>query len=74
MLAGLSIVWGGGMWITFFDRLDEGEALIYSFACLGISAVLGFVLGFLPLPAVFSIGLFMPDAVVRAVQTGYGHA
>lgn len=60
MLAGLGIVWGGGMWITFFDRLDEGEALIYSFACLGISAVLGFVLGFLPLPAVFSIGLFMP--------------
>lgn len=60
MFAGLGIVWGGGMWITFFDRLDEGEALIYSFACLGISAVLGFVLGFLPLPAVFSIGLFMP--------------
>ena len=59
-LAGLGIVWGGGMWITFFDRLDEGESLIYAFACLGISALLGFGLGLLPTTAVFAIGLFMP--------------
>lgn len=59
-LAGLGIVWGGGMWITFFDRLDEGESLIYSFACLGASAVAGYGLGMLPIVAVFGIGLFMP--------------
>lgn len=59
-LAGLGIVWGGGMWIAFFDRLDEGESLIYAFACLGASALLGFGLGLLPLVAVFALGLFMP--------------
>lgn len=60
VLAGIGIVWGGGMWIAFFDRLDEGEALIYAFVCLGASALLGLGLGFLPMPAVFAVGLFMP--------------
>lgn len=59
-IAGLGIVWGGGMWIRFFDRLDEGEALIYTFTCLGASSLLGFGLGLLPMMAVFAIGLFMP--------------
>ena len=60
VLGALGIVWGGGMWIEFFDRLDEGEALIYAFGCLGISALLGLFLGIMPPVAVFSVGLFMP--------------
>ena len=60
VLGALGIAWGGGMWIEFFDRLDEGEALIYAFGCLGISALLGLFLGVLPPVAVFAVGLFMP--------------
>lgn len=60
VLGALGIVWGGGMWIEFFDRLDEGEALIYTFGCLGSSAFLGLFLGTIPQVAVFAVGLFMP--------------
>ena len=60
VLGALGIVWGGGMWIEFFDRLDEGEALIYAFGCLGVSALLGLFLGMIPQVAVFAVGLFMP--------------
>lgn len=60
VLGALGIVWGGGMWIEFFDRLDEGEALIYTFGCLGASAFLGLFLGTVPQVAVFAVGLFMP--------------
>ena len=60
VLGALGIVWGGGMWIEFFDRLDEGEALIYTFGCLGTSAFLGLFLGTIPQVAVFAVGLFMP--------------
>ena len=60
VLGALGIVWGGGMWIEFFDRLDEGEALVYAFGCLGASALVGLVLGLMSPVAVFAVALFMP--------------
>jgi len=60
IFAGLGIVWGGGTWIRFYVRLEPGEALIYTFACLGASSLVGFLLGLLPEMVVYAIAIFMP--------------
>lgn len=70
--AGLGIVWGGGMWIRFFVRLEPGEALIYTFACLGTSSLLGLALGLLPLVVVYAIAIFMPTLSLVAYWQAMG--
>lgn len=60
VLGGLGIVWGGGLWIRFFARLEPGEALIYTFAALGLSSLAGLVIGLFPLQVAYSISIFMP--------------
>ncbi|WP_283171311.1 helix-turn-helix transcriptional regulator [Curtanaerobium respiraculi] len=60
VLAGAGVAWGGGMWICFFVRLGAREAFAYAFACLGISALFGFLLGLFPPVIVYALAVFMP--------------
>ena len=60
VLSALGVVWGGGMWITFYERLDPEESLLYAFSALSLSCLAGLVLGFLPRPLTMLVGAFMP--------------
>ena len=60
VLSALGVVWGGGMWITFYERLNPEESLLYAFSALSLSCLAGLVLGFLPRPLTMLVGAFMP--------------
>ncbi len=66
VLAGSGIVWGGGMWICFFVRLEPGEALIYTFANLGISSLLGLAVAQCDPTLAYTIAIFMPTLSLSA--------
>ena len=60
VLSALGVVWGGGMWITFYERLDPEESLLYAFSALPLSCLAGLALGFLPKSLTMLVGAFMP--------------
>lgn len=60
VLSALGVVWGGGMWITFYERLNPEESLLYAFSALSLSCLAGLILGFLPRPLTMLVGAFMP--------------
>ncbi|NPD32990.1 LuxR family transcriptional regulator [Eggerthellaceae bacterium zg-997] len=79
VLGALGLVWGGGMWIRFFARLDAGEALVYAFACLALSSLAGLAVGFMPPMAAYALAVLMPTlsivsywAAMRALDARAG--
>ena len=60
VLSALGVVWGGGMWITFYERLDPEESLLYAFSALPLSCLAGLALGLLPKSLTMLVGAFMP--------------
>ena len=64
--SGFGIASGGGMWITLFTRMQPGEALLYTFFSLGLSAFLGFFLGLLPLTLSYLVAILMPPIAFLA--------
>ncbi|MDO4502695.1 MAG: hypothetical protein Q4D06_05870, partial [Coriobacteriia bacterium] len=60
LLASLGIAWAGVMWIRVFVRMEPGEAFLYSFVCIALSAVLGFVLGLMDGSMAYAFCIFLP--------------
>ena len=60
MLAGFGIVWGGGVWICFYARLEPAEALLYAFLSLAASSFLGLLLGLAPQNVALLVAILMP--------------
>lgn len=60
ILAAFGIVWGGGMWMRLFLRLDPPMAFICAFLSLALGSFGGFVLGTLPLATGYMVSIFMP--------------
>lgn len=69
VLSALGVVWGGGMWITFYERLNPKESLLYAFSALSLSCLAGLVLGFLPRPLTMLVGAFMPALSLVTFRT-----
>ena len=59
-LGAVGIVWGGGMWITFYLRLSCAEAFLYAFASLALSCVAGMALALVPQTVAALVAAFMP--------------
>lgn len=59
-LAGFGIVWGGGMWMSFYIRLHPAEALLYAFLSLAASSFLGLLLGIVPKNVALLAAILMP--------------
>ncbi len=68
LLAGFGIIWGGGMWMRFYERLASGEALLCLFLSLAGSCVVGFFLGPIPENVVHLVGILMPVTSLFAYQ------
>ncbi|MCH4184516.1 MAG: helix-turn-helix transcriptional regulator [Eggerthellaceae bacterium] len=60
LLAGLGIVWGGGMWMEFYIRLCPTVALIYATMSLALGSLGGLILGFMPDTVGIMISIIMP--------------
>lgn len=60
VLAGFGIIWGGGIWICFYIRLEPAEALLYAFLSLAASSFFGLFLGLVPENIAFLVAMFMP--------------
>ena len=60
LLAALGVVWGGGMWMAFFERLDPEESFLCAFASLALSCLAGLVLGLFPKALTMLVATFMP--------------
>ena len=54
--------WGGGMWVCVFIRLAPREAFFYTFLTLGISSILCFFLGLLPIELTYLVAILMPPS------------
>lgn len=59
-LGAVGVVWGGGMWITFYQRLCCAEAVLYAFGSLALSCVAGLALGLVPSTIAALVAAFMP--------------
>lgn len=57
VLSALGVVWGGGMWMTFYERFNPEESLFYAFSALSLSCLAGLVLGFLPRPLTMLVAM-----------------
>lgn len=68
LCAGFGIAWGGGMWICAYVRMPPGEALLYAFLSLGISSVVGFVLGVVPAWFSYLVAILAPPISLVAYQ------
>ncbi len=68
LLAGFGIIWGGGMWMRFYERLAAGEALLCLFLSLAGSCIVGFFLGLIPENVVHLVGILMPVTSLFAYQ------
>ena len=68
LLAGFGVIWGGGMWMRFYERLSPGEALLYLFLSLAGSCAVGFVLGLIPEDVTHLVGILMPVTSLFAYQ------
>ena len=60
VVGAVGVVWGGGMWITFYQRLCCAEAVLYAFGSLALSCVAGLVLGLVPSTIAALVAAFMP--------------
>ncbi len=69
LLAGFGIIWGGGMWIEFFERLPIRQACFYAFACLALSCVAGFLIGLAPQATAHLVAMFMPAVSLVAFRS-----
>lgn len=58
--AGFGIIWGGGMWMSFYVRLRPAEALLYAFLSLAASSFLGLFLGIVPENVALLVAILMP--------------
>ena len=65
-LGAFGIVWGGGIWITFYQRLSLSEAFLYAFATLALSCLAGLVLGLIPRSIAMLVAVFMPALSMTA--------
>ena len=65
-LGAFGIVWGGGIWITFYQRLQLSEAFLYAFATLALSCLAGLVLGLIPRSIAMLVAVFMPALSMTA--------
>ena len=68
LLAGFGIAWGGGRWICLYVRLSTDEALLYAFASLGASALVGFLLGLMPENVTYLLAMLMPPLSYLAYE------
>lgn len=66
VLGGFGVVWGGGMWMLAFERLNPHESFLYTFASVGLSSLAGLLLGFLPAEGGMLLAVFMPAASLIA--------
>ncbi len=71
-LGAFGIVWGGGIWITFYQRLSLSEAFLYAFATLALSCLAGLVLGLIPRPIAMLVAVFMPALSMTAWRASMG--
>lgn len=58
--AGLGIVWGSGMWMGFYLRLQARGALLYTLLSLALGSLGGLLLGFLDAGTGYLISMIMP--------------
>lgn len=58
--AGAGLTWGGGMWMTFYIRLDLREALFATFASLALSTVVGIFVGYIGENQAFFVSMLIP--------------
>lgn len=68
VLGGFGIVWGGGMWMLVFERLNPHESFLYAFASVALSSVAGLLLGFFPAEGGMLLAVFMPAASFIAFE------
>ncbi len=68
LLAGFGVIWGGGMWMRFYERLRPGESLFCLFLSLAGSCVIGFFLGLIPENVTHLVGILMPVTSLFAYQ------
>lgn len=71
-LGAFGIVWGGGIWITFYQRLSLSEAFLYAFATLALSCLAGLVLGLIPRSIAMLVAVFMPALSLTAWRASMG--
>ena len=67
---GAGLVWGGGMWMDFFSRLEPRRAFFYLISGLAFSCLLSLLGGFISPYGMALVGLFIPSFAVLA----YWHA
>lgn len=67
--AGLGIVWGGGMWMEFYLRLEPENALACTLLSLALGSAGGLVLGFLPPYVGTMVSIIMPTVSFVACAT-----
>lgn len=58
--SGFGLAWGGGMWITFYVRLDLREALLTAFSSLAFSTIIGIFIGYMEESTAFFISMLLP--------------
>lgn len=58
--SGVGLAWGGGMWMTFYQRLDIREALLYAFSSLALSTLIGIFIGLVGESTAFFISMLLP--------------
>ena len=68
LLAGFGIIWGGGVWMQFYERLVPGEALFCAFVSLAGSCIIGFFLGLIPENVTHLIAILMPITSLLAYR------
>ncbi|WP_080799801.1 helix-turn-helix transcriptional regulator [Arabiibacter massiliensis] len=58
--SGVGLAWGGGMWMTFYIRLELREALLVAFSSLAFSTVIGIFIGYIEESTAFFISMLLP--------------
>ncbi len=62
LLGSMGISWGAAVWIRVYRGFGPGEALLYTFLGLGLSAVLGFALGVFGAATAYALCMALPLA------------
>lgn len=58
--SGVGLAWGGGIWMTIYDRMDIQEALLCTFVSLAVSTIIGIFIGFVAEYIAFFISMLLP--------------
>lgn len=66
VVGGAGLVWGAGMWMDFFKRLEAREAFLYLSGGLALSCVLSLIGGYIPTYVMGLMGIFVPTFAVLA--------